>query len=96
VTARLAFKLIAVRRLLTLANELGFGAIAFLPLTLPAYWLMAKSFERNRHIREATLFHFPFLQLFPNRHRPKSVQMSIEGRAINFYNVYTTSSSFAG
>jgi hypothetical protein len=67
-----------------------------LPLTLPAYWLLAKSFEQNHHIKGATLFHFPFQQLSPNGHRPKSVQMSIEGRVINFYNVHTTSSSFAG
>ena len=27
------------------ANELGFGAIAFLPLTLLAVWLMRKAFD---------------------------------------------------
>lgn len=27
------------------ANELGFGVIAFVPLTLLAYWLMEKLFK---------------------------------------------------
>ena len=29
------------------ANELGFGVIAFVPLTLLAYWLMVKAFRRG-------------------------------------------------
>ncbi len=29
-------------------NELGFGAITFLPLTLLAFWLMHKAFEKEK------------------------------------------------
>lgn len=30
------------------ANERGFGVIAFVPLTLLAYWLMRKAFEKEK------------------------------------------------